>query len=205
MKVAIVDDHPALVSGLELLLDRFDCEVVGTAGDTEAGHQLVARQRPNVAVIDLGLPDGSGAGLARRLLELDPTLGVLLYTGVADDEALAEALDCGARGFALKAGPPEELAAAIRTVSRGGRYMDPRVRATVLSRATTDRVSLLSNREREILDLVARGFTGEEAAKRLYISPETVRTHIRNAMGKLEANTRGHAVAIALREGEIDV
>jgi len=154
-------------------------------------------------VIDIALPGESGIELTRRLMAAHPDLGVLLYTGLDDQRTLSSALDSGARGFALKAGPPEELLAAIRAVARGDTYVDQRLRPLLLARLTTERIGVLSPREREVLDLLAQGLTGEEVATRLSLSPETVRTHVRNAMDKLEAHTRVHAVAIALRQGEI--
>jgi DNA-binding NarL/FixJ family response regulator len=201
--VVLVDDHPAVAKGIELLLRSFGHHVVGIADGPESAFRMIVSRRPEVAVVDLGLPRESGAELTRRLLEEDGRLGVLLYTGGNDGALLAEALDCGARGFAFKTGTPDELAEAVSTVAAGGTYMDRRLRAMVLARDTTERVALLSPREREILDGIARGLKGEEIADRLSISPETVRTHVRNAMEKLEAHTRAHAVAIALRAGEI--
>jgi DNA-binding NarL/FixJ family response regulator len=201
--VVIVEDHLALRRGLEMLLRSGDFSVIGTADDAGAAESLIERRRPDVAVVDINLPDDSGVELTRRLLERNPELDVLLYTGVEDREILTEALDCGARGFAMKAGAPEELLSAIQAVSRGESYVDPRLRPLLLARVTTDRIGVLSPREREVLDLLAKGLTGEEAATRLSLSPETIRTHVRNAMDKLEANTRVHAVAIALRQGEI--
>ena len=164
---------------------------------------MIGRRRPDVAVVDINLPDGSGIDLCRSVLADDPDLGVLLYTGVEDRETLGEALDCGARGFALKAGAPEELLAAIRAVAAGQSYVDQRLRPLLLARFTTEKIGVLSPREREVLDLLSKGLNGEEVAVRLTLSPETVRTHVRNAMNKLEAQTRVHAVAIALRQGEI--
>ena len=203
VQIVIVEDHVALRRGMELLLRRDGFDVLGAADDADAGYQIVRSRKPDVAVIDIELGPSSGVELTRRLLGEDPTLGVLLYTGAEDPATLTEALDCGARGFALKTGPPDELRKAIRAVAVGGGYVDPRVRSLILSRSTTDRISLLSSREREVLDLLAEGLTGEEIAKRLFLSPETIRTHVRNAMAKLEAKTRVHAIAIALRQGEI--
>ena len=120
-------------------------------------------------------------------------------------ELLLDGLDSGARGYARKDGSPRELVEALAQVAEGGSDVDPRLRPALLSRRTTERLPALSNREREILDLLAQGLTGEAVAERLVLSAETVKTHIRNAMSKLEANTRVHAIAIALREGFISV
>jgi DNA-binding NarL/FixJ family response regulator len=202
--VVIVEDHVALRRGLELLLRDTDCRVIGTADDAETAQTLVERRRPDVAIVDINLPGQSGIELTRALLGENPDLGVLLYTGIDDQDTLSAALDCGARGFALKTAPPSELGEAVSVVGAGGTYMDPRLRALILSSQTTEAVRVLSPREREILDGVARGLSGDQLGEELAISPETVRTHIRNAMEKLEAHTRAHAVVIALRQGEIE-
>jgi DNA-binding NarL/FixJ family response regulator len=201
--IVLVDDHAVVAKGMELLLRRFGHHVVGVAEDSETAYRMIDSRRPQVAVIDLDLPRENGAQLTRRLLEREEQLAVVLYTGATERGLLAQAVDCGARGFALKGATPSELAEAIQTVAAGGTYMDPRLRPKVLSRDTTEELGLLSPREREILDGIARGLTGEQIAAQLSISPETVRTHVRNAMEKFEAHTRAHAVAIALRQGEI--
>jgi DNA-binding NarL/FixJ family response regulator len=200
----IVEDHAALRRGVELLMRSEGVRVVGTAGDAAAAAELIPRRRPDVVLADIGLPGESGVELARRLRE-DPELGILLYTGLDDAGALREALDCGARGFALKAGDPGELIAAISLVAAGQGYVDPRLEPLLFARSTTEEIRILSVREREVLALLADGMSGEEVAKRLFLSPETVRTHIRNTMAKLEADTRVHAIAIALRRGEISL
>jgi DNA-binding NarL/FixJ family response regulator len=202
INVVIVDDHVALRRGMELLLRRHGHHVVGTADDAEQGEALILRRRPDVALVDLALPGDSGADLTRRLLEQEPELRIILYTGAADESQLLDALDAGAAGFALKSGDPDELEEAIRTVAEGGDYLDPRL-TPLLRRNGVARPRLLSPREREILDLLSKGLSGEEAAKQLYLSSETVRTHVRNAMTKLGAATRVHAVALALQRGEI--
>jgi DNA-binding NarL/FixJ family response regulator len=201
--VVIVEDHLALRKGLELLLRGTEFSVVGTADDAETAQRMIERRRPSVAVVDIALPGASGLDLTRKILADYPDMGVLLYTGLGDEETLVRALDSGARGFALKAGSPEELLTALRAVAAGDSYVDERLRPLLLARFTTERIGVLSPREREVLDLLAKGLNGEEVAVRLVLSPETVRTHVRNAMEKLEANTRVHAVAIALRQGEI--
>ena len=139
-------------------------------------------------------PGESGAALTRRLLAREPELRIILYTGSADEDELLDGLDAGAAGFALKSGEPEELRGAIRTVAEGGDYLDPRL-TPLLARDGNGGSGVLSPREREILGLLAQGLSGEKAAKQLVLSPETVRTHVRNAMTKLDASTRVHAVA----------
>jgi DNA-binding NarL/FixJ family response regulator len=203
MRLVLIEDHQALREGLELLLGREGCEVVGTAGTAAEGLELIERLEPDVSLVDIRLGEESGIDLTRRLLATDAERRVVLYTGSSDVELLVSGLDSGARGYALKEGTPSELTGALETVARGGTYVDPRLRPKLLSRDTTQRMPSLSKREREIMDLLAQGLTGEDVAERLVLSSETVKTHIRNAMSKLEAHTRVHAVAIALREGFI--
>lgn len=205
IRLMMVEDHPAFRQALELLLGRQGCVVVGSAGRAADAFEIIRERRPDVSVIDVNLPDESGVALAKRLLADDPELGILLYTGAEDRKTLDEALGSGARGFAVKAAPPHELIDAIRIVARGGAYVDPRLRSMLPARATADRVHILSPREREVFDLLSKGLSGEGAATQLCLSPETVRTHVRNAMKKLEANTRVHAITIALQQGEIEL
>ena len=122
---------------------------------------------------------------------------------VVDEDVLVEGLDSGARGYALKAGSMEELVAAIDRVAQGGSYVDPRLDRILLSPRATARVPQLSPREREIMHLMAEGRTGEAIANELNVSVETVRTHVRNVIRKLQARNRVHAIAIALERGEI--
>ena len=202
LNVVIVDDHVALRRGMELLLRRAGHHVVGTADDAEAGEALILRRKPDVALVDLALPGMSGAELTRSLLKEDPAVRIILYTGAADERQLLDALDAGAAGLALKSGDPEELEQAILTVAAGGDYLDPRL-TPLLAKGANGRDKTLSPRESEILGLLSQGLSGEEAAKQLFLSAETVRTHVRNAMTKLGAATRAHAVALALQRGEI--
>lgn len=203
LRLVLIEDHQALREGLELLLDREGCDVLGAAGTATEGRALVERHAPDVALVDIRLGADSGIELTRQLLDADPERRIVLYTGSSDVELLISGLDSGARGYALKEGTPSELTGALTTVAEGGTYVDPRLRPALLSQPSTQRVPQLSKREREIIALLAQGLTGEQVAERLVLSAETVKTHIRNAMGKLEAHTRVHAIAIALREGFI--
>jgi DNA-binding NarL/FixJ family response regulator len=203
LRLVLIEDHQALREGLELLLGREGCEVVGTAGTAREGRALIESLDPDVALVDIRLGEESGIDLTRAAIDADPSCRVVLYTGSSDVELLISGLDSGARGYALKEGTPSELTGALETVAAGGTYVDPRLRPALLSRRATQRMPSLSKREREIMDLLAQGLNGEEVAEKLVLSSETVKTHIRNAMSKLEAHTRVHAVAIALREGYI--
>jgi DNA-binding NarL/FixJ family response regulator len=204
-KLVVIDDHEALRGGLEVLLGQAGLDVLGTAGNLAAGLDLIEHAEPDVALVDIRLPDGSGIDLTREILGRHPDLAVVLYTGDADAELLYEGLDSGARGYALKAGSMEELLAAIRQVAAGGSYVDPRLDRILLSPRATARVPQLSPREREIMHLMAEGNTAEQIGSLITVSVETVRTHVRNVIRKLQARNRVHAIAIALERGEIEL
>ena len=200
--VVVVEDHPTVREGLCLVLERDGYEVVGRAGTVEEGHAAIVDGEPDVALIDLQLADGSGVDLARRLLRRDNRLGVVLYTGTTDLDLLEEGLATGARGFALKTSEPETTLRAVRAVAVGGTFVDPEVLRR-LDRRPPAPQRVLSVREREVLSRLAEGFTVEDIAAELVLSTETIRTHVRNAMGKLETRTRAHAIVVALRRGEL--
>jgi DNA-binding NarL/FixJ family response regulator len=202
-RLAIVDDHEALREGLEALLDGGELEVVGSAGNAAAALDLLEHAEPDVALVDIGLPDASGIDLCKTFLRLRPQLRVVLYTGETDAELLYAGLDAGAGGYVLKAGPARELIQAIVQVAGGGTYVDPRLDRILLSERAVTRVSQLSPRERQVMHLMAEGLTAERVGAELGVSVETVRTHVRNAIRKLQARNRVHAIALALERGEI--
>jgi DNA-binding NarL/FixJ family response regulator len=204
-KLVVIDDHEALRGGLEVLLSQAGHDVLGAAGNLAAGLDLVEQCNPDIALVDIRLPDGSGIDLTKQLLERRPDLAIVLYTGDADAELLYEGLDSGARGYALKAGSMEELLAAIAQVAQGGSYVDPRLDRILLSPRATARVPQLSPREREIMHLMAEGMTDEQIGGKINVSVETVRTHVRNVIRKLQARNRVHAIAVALERGEIQL
>ena len=204
-KLVLIDDHEALRGALEVMLVQAGHEVVGAAGNLAAAIDLLEHSDPEVALVDIRLPDGSGIDLTRQLLTRRPDLAVVLYTGDADAELLYEGLDSGARGYALKAGSMEELLAAIEQVAAGTSYVDPRLDRILLSPRATSRVPQLSPREREIMHLMAEGHTAEQIGDKITVSVETVRTHVRNVIRKLQARNRVHAIAIALQRGEIEL
>lgn len=204
-KVVLIEDHATLREGLALLLDSEGFDVVGQAGDAARGYELVGETRPQAVVIDLKLPGENGIELTRRLLRRDRDVATLLLTGVEEADLLADALESGARGVAHKAAPLRETLHAVRAIAAGGSYVDPRVRELVREHAVERRERVLTDRERQVLQLVAEGRDRADAAERLSISEQTFRTHVRNAMAKLGVHNRANAVMVALRRGEIDV
>ena len=196
LEVLVIEDHLAVRRGLELLLQSAAMRVAGVAATAAEARGLLARRRHDAVLVDVRLPDGDGTSLVREHLERNPDAAVVILTGESDLERLEAAARCGARGLVLKSAPPAELLGALRRVAAGGRYVDPTLAQLLKAPARPDPLSTLSPREREILELLAGGLNGEEVAQRLVISAETVRTHVRNAMNKLRARTRAHAVAL---------
>lgn len=196
----VADDHPVVLEAVASFLDRAGIEIVARARDGNEALEAIKEHRPDVALIDIRMPHMGGMEVTREASRTTHETGVILYTGLADREILTEALDAGARAFLLKEAPMEDLVRAIETVASGGVYVDS-VLAGVIATAESSRQSRkLTQREREVLRLLADGLRNEEIGKRLFISPETVRTHVRKAMDKLEADTRTQAVAEAIRQ-----
>jgi DNA-binding NarL/FixJ family response regulator len=200
--VLFVEDHEAIRKAIGLLLRSEGFEVVGATADPREALALARRRRPAVALVDVKLGDQLGTDLVAAMRAEGLSTEVVLYTGAEDSETLRAALDAGASGVACKASAPSVLLEAIRTVAGGEPFFDPRL-DNLLNVREDGPEPLLTPREREILALLAGGLDGEEIAERLVVSPLTVRTHIRNAMNRLAARTRPHAVAIALERREI--
>jgi DNA-binding NarL/FixJ family response regulator len=196
----VIDDHPAMVDAIGGVLEAAAAKVVGRAESGQAAMHVIGELRPDIAILDLGLPDVDGLEVTRFIKLNVPDTRIVLYTGWSSRSSLLAGLDAGAEGYVLKGAPIDELIRAVRIVAGGGNYVDPTI-ASCLKPATD--MPQLSAREREILRLLADGLNNEEIGRRLYISHETVRTHLRKAMGKLGANTRAHAVALALRASVI--
>jgi DNA-binding NarL/FixJ family response regulator len=201
--VVVVDDHPAMLSAMAEILARSGFDVVGRAPDGRQAVVLIEAKKPTVAVIDVRMPKLSGIEVAIQSAAISPETSIVFYTAFGERALLSEALDVGARGFVLKEAPLSDLVRCVELVVAGEAYVDPVLAGFLVSGDLTDRVPSLTQREREVLRLLADGLANEEIGKRLHISPETVRTHIRKSMTKLEADTRTHAVATALRQSII--
>lgn len=199
--LVLVEQHEALREGLAVLLERRGFSVLGCATTAARAEEVISERHPDVAVVGVDLPDERGTELIRRLHGQVNGTKFVIYTGRSDPDMLEAAFRSGARGLVAKPTGLPALAEALRKVWRGGRYFDPRFAPKVANGEGPAKA--LSGREAEILGLLARGLTGEEIAQRLVLSPETVRTHVRNAMGKLDARTRTEAVVKALERGEI--
>jgi DNA-binding NarL/FixJ family response regulator len=200
LNVMVVEDHLAMRRGIELLLRGEGMRIAGVASQVDQARELFERRVCDVALIDIRLGAESSLGIVADLLRRDPDAAIVLYTGYTDPDAgLAEAVRVGTRGFVLKSSPAQHLIDALRKVAGGGLYVDPGLSTLLSQRADLSRMTQLSSREHEILGLLADGFNGQAIAERLFLSPETVRTHVRNGALKLGAKTRVQAVALMIR------
>jgi DNA-binding NarL/FixJ family response regulator len=200
--LVLVEQHEALRDGLAVLLERRGFSVLGCATTAASGEEVISERHPDVAVVGVDLPDERGTELVRRLNGETNGTKFVIYTGLSDPDLLGAAFRSGARGLVAKPAGLSVLVDALREVWRGGRFFDPSFAKPSNGNGAA---KTLSEREAEILAMLARGLTGEEIAQRLVLSPETVRTHVRNAMGKLQARTRTEAVVKALEREEIQL
>lgn len=200
VRVLIVEDHEAIARGLELLLRRVGIEIAGSARSLADGARLLERRAPDVVILDITLQEEDGLELVPAAKERGTK--VLLYTGSTDQSTIRAAQAAGADGVAAKTGTPAELIGAVRAIAGGQSFVDPRLPALATGEKPSGR---LTAREREVVALIADGLSGEEVALRLFLSPATVRTHLRNAMDRTGAKTRPHLVALAAKAGEITI
>jgi DNA-binding NarL/FixJ family response regulator len=196
----VADDHPVVGEAIRGVLESHGVEVLAVMATGESALQGIANERPLIALVDMGLPDVDGAEVARRAGRVSPETAVIVFTGRSDFAVLTEALDAGARGFVLKEAPLPDLVRAIEMVAQGAVYVDPALASLLIETRGGDRLTL---REREVLRLIADGLGNEQIGTRLFISPQTVRTHVGKAMEKLEVGSRTEAVAVALRHNLI--
>lgn len=205
LRCVVADDHPPIVDAVCRYLEAEEgIAVVGRAGNGAEALALIERLRPEVAVVDVRMPQLDGIEIARRLGAQHSPTGVILYTAFAERALVIEALDAGARGFLLKEAPLTDLVRAVRLVAEGRTYVDSVLAGELATPAVAERLPGVTKREREVLRLLADGMRNEGVASLLSISPLTVRSHVKKAMQKLEADTRTQAVANALRQSLID-
>jgi DNA-binding NarL/FixJ family response regulator len=197
----IADDHPAVLDSVSRVLGKHGISVLAQVRDGEEAVQAIEEHKPQVAIVDLRMPGMSGIAVARLSAG---HAKIILYTGYTDRTLLIEALDAGVRGFVLKEAPLADVSRAIEIVAKGGIYIDPVLAGVLASGEATQQLTMLTKREREVLRLLADGLRNEEIGRELHIAGETARAHIRNAMRKLDADTRTHAVAVALRQSLIE-
>lgn len=211
IRVVLVDDQELVLAGLRALLDRTDdLRVVGQAADGRSALAVVRRERPDVVLMDIRMPGLDGVEATRQIVA-DPRLAgvhVVVLTTFDTDEHVFEAVRAGAAGFLVKDSSPDELRRAVRVVAAGDAMLSPAVTRRVMASAASgprrtnpDRLTGLTEREREVLAEVGAGRSNEEIGARLFISPATARTHVSRLLGKLGARDRAQLVVLAYESG----
>jgi DNA-binding NarL/FixJ family response regulator len=209
IRVLVADDHPTFRRGLGALLTSLaDVELVGEAVDGESAIELTASLRPDVVVMDLNMPGIGGVEATRRIVAAQPSVAVLALTMLDDDESVFAAMRAGARGYVVKGADTDDVLRALESVARGDAVFGPAVAGRVLSYLTRPLSARdpmlfpeLSEREREVLELMARGLSNGEIARKLFVAPKTIRNHASNVFTKLQVSDRSEAVLRARRAG----
>jgi two-component system, NarL family, response regulator NreC len=212
IRILIADDHGIVRAGLKLLLDRVsDIEVVGEAADGRAAARLAKELQPNVVVMDIGMPLLNGLEATSQIVRENERIGVIILSMHMDESYIVRALDAGARGYLLKDKADADIERAIRTVAGGRPFFSPSVAQALLEdyvrlmreRRVQDSFELLTERERQVLQLLAEGKSNKEAAGVLELSPYTIETHRENLMQKLGLHNTAEIVLYAVRKGII--
>ena len=210
IRIILCDDHAVVRMGLKMLLSNHpDMEVVGEASEGNEGIQISQELKPDVVVMDLSMPHGKdGLSATSELKKLMPSVQILILTMHDDEEYLFRAIQAGASGCILKSAPHDELLSAIKMVAKGLAYLHPSATKRLMEeyidsvkQGNQDTFNLLSDREKEVLTLIAKGYANKEIAEKLSISVKTVETHKGNLMEKLQMKTRPELVTFALKKG----
>jgi DNA-binding NarL/FixJ family response regulator len=201
IKVLIVDDHPVVRLGLRTMLESEEnISVMGTAGSAKEAFMEVRREQPDVVLMDLRMPEMEGAKAIAELRRMNPDIRILVLTNHELDEDIFRALQAGAMGYLLKSTPQEEIVQAIEMIYENRRCVPPQIRERLLEMIGREE---LSQRELEVLALVAQGKSNKEIAQHLFISDKTARNHVASCLGKLGARDRTEASTTAIRRGLI--
>jgi DNA-binding NarL/FixJ family response regulator len=208
VRVFLLDDHEIVRAGLTRLFERAgDIEVVGEAGTTAEGLSRIPPTRPDVALLDVRLPDGDGVEVCREIRSRHPEIRCLMLTSFTDDEALFDAIMAGASGYILKQIRSHDIVEAVRLVAKGQSLLDPSVTATVLERLRKgpeedERLARLTPQERNILELIAEGLTNRQIAEHVHLAEKTVKNYVSNLLSKLGMERRTQAAVYAARLDE---
>lgn len=209
IKVAIVDDDALMREGLRMILEQADgLEVVASADNGQEAIRIARAYRPDVMLMDVRMPVLDGIEATRRITSSEGSPRVIILTTFELDEYVFEAIRAGASGFLLKRIEPEQLVSAVRVVSGGDALLSPSVTRRLIEEFTRNRpvgnpgvLADLTDREREVLELIARGLSNQELAEELFIAANTVKTHIKRILAKLGARDRAQAIVIAYESG----
>ncbi|REE95600.1 response regulator [Thermomonospora umbrina] len=206
-RVLITDDHPVFRQGLHGLLEALGIDVVGQAESGPEAVKLAAELQPDVVVMDLHMPGGNGIEATRTITRTSPRIGVLVLTMFRDDDSVFAAMRAGARGYLLKESGAEEIARAVRAVAAGEAIYGPEIARRVLTYFADmpdpkqTAFPELTDREREVLQLIAQGRSNQDIAQTLFLSPKTVRNHVSNIFMKLHVADRAQAIVLAREAG----
>jgi two-component system NarL family response regulator len=201
IRVVLADDHPVVRNGLAAIVDQqADMEVVGEAGDGDEAIALYNRYQPDVMVLDLRMPKRDGVAVVQQVMEAHPKARLLIMTTYDGDEDIFRCLSQGAKGYLLKDAPRQEILSAIRAVSEDRPYTSSSIAAKALQRMAKPS---LTQRELDVLQLVALGRSNKDIARRLNITEGTAKTHVKSILTKLDAISRTEAVAVAHKRGMI--
>ena len=204
IRIVVADDHPIVRGGLVALLSAADdIEVVGEASDGEMAVQLALESLPDLVLMDLRMPGIDGDVATARILSAQPGIRVVVLTTYESDDSILRAIEAGASGYLLKAAPQEEILAGIRSVARGEVALAPSIAALLVRRvrAPQTRSVTLSDRETQVLALVATGMSNRTIAAELFVSEATVKTHLLHTFEKLGVSDRTRAVTLAMERG----
>ena len=205
VRVFLLDDHEVVRRGVRDLLEaQDDFEVVGEAGTAEEGLSRIPPTKPDVAVVDMRLPDGNGVEVCREVRSRDESIHCLILTSFADDEALFDSIMAGAAGYLLKQIKGTDLIDAVKRVAAGQSLLDPNVTARVLERLRKppeedERLARLTPQERKILDLIAEGMTNRQIGEEMFLAEKTVKNYVSNLLSKLGMERRTEAAVFAAR------
>jgi DNA-binding NarL/FixJ family response regulator len=214
IKILIADDHGIVRTGLRLLFERIsDMEVVGEATDGREAVRLTKELRPDVVVMDIGMPLLNGLEAAAQIVRENDRVGIVMLSMHADESYILRALDAGAKGYLLKDKADDDIERAVRTVAHGRPFFSPSIAQALLEdyvrlmreRHVQDSYELLTEREREVVQLLAEGKSNKEAAAVLHLSPYTVETHRTNLMQKLNLHNTAEIVLYAVRKGIVSL
>ncbi len=202
IKLIIVDDHPLIRTGIKSFLNTFaDIEVISDFGDGKKALNFIKNTKVNVMLIDLNMPNINGLDMIKEVKKIDDKINILLFSHLDDERSIKQGMTLGASGYLVKDAPEEELLTAIRAISQGGSYLGKNIYHKAFSNNKNySNMDELTEREEEVLYLIAKGYTNRQISDELLISETTVKTHVSSILSKLRVETRTQAALVAIRK-----
>ena len=206
IKVALVDDHQLFRSGIKFILDDTeDIKIVLEASNGKEFLDLLEHENPDVVLMDISMPEMDGMEATKRALEINPELNILVLSMFSDIEYYNSMIDLGVKGFILKDIDNNELLTAIRKVSKGGNYFSQELLLQLIKNKPEDQIVALTNREKEVLDLICQGYSNQEISEELYISQRTVERHRASLLEKTDSKNSISLVIFAIKNGLVKI